>query len=346
MSRSEDPVTDGGQSREAARSAEDIFNRVSDIERPPRSQQLLEGIRNRVLAPLKILITDPRGAVGVAILAFNVAMATLGVWFFPQPSSLAAEPYTPPFQSLEYPLGTASLGQEIHLQIIHATPAMLKFVISGGIVATLLGVTIGVTAGYKGGVIDYVLMLISDTWMSIPALVLILIISSFWSPRDPYLVGLMLGINFWGGLARMTRSEVLSVRESNKVEAARVMGLPTRYIIRKYVIKNLMPYITVNLANNSRQIIFAAVGLYFLGVLPYTSANWGVMMDQAYNNSNLTNMGQVHWLIIPMVMMILLTLGIILTAQAADKMFNVRLLAREQADEDEGATATATIPGK
>ncbi len=342
MSRSEDSITDGGQSR--APSAEDIFNRVSDVERPSASERLLSGFRDRVLTPLTILVTDPRGAVGVTILAFNAALATLGVWFFPQPSSMTAEPFTPPFQSWAYPLGTASLGQEIHLQIIHATPAMLKFVISGGIVATLMGVTIGVTAGYKGGVVDYVLMLISDTWMSIPALVLILIISSFWSPRDPYLVGLMLGINFWGGLARMTRSEVLSVRESNKVEAARVMGLPTAYILRKYIVKNLMPYITVNLANNSRQIIFAAVGLYFLGVLPYTSQNWGVMMDQAYNNSNLTNLGQIHWLVIPMVMMILLTLGIILTAQAADKMFNVRLLAREQADDEETTTAV-TVPG-
>lgn len=344
MSRSKDSVTDGGHSRGTARSAGDIFNRVSDIEKPPLSQRLITGFRNRVLAPLKILITDPRGAVGVTILTFMIGLATLGVHFFPRPTSLAGDPFTPPFQSMEYPLGTASLGQEIHLQLIHATPAMLKFVITGGVVATVLGVSIGVTAGYKGGVVDYVLMLISDTWMSIPALVLILIISSFWSPRDPYLVGLMLGINFWGGLARMTRSEVLSIRESNKVEAARVMGLPTRYIIRKYIIKNLMPYITVNLANNSRQIIFAAVGLYFLGVLPYTDANWGVMMDQAYSSSNLTDLSQIHWLVLPMVMMILLTLGVILTAQAADKMFNVRLLAREQNDEDEETTTGTTMP--
>lgn len=330
--------SDGGRPTQAT-SAEDIFNQVSGVEEPPFNERLEAFLQNHVVTPATIILTDVRGIVGVLLLTFFALMATVAISIFPKPTTMGADFWLPAFHSLQYPLGTGKLGQEIHLQIIHATPNMLKFVISGAVTATVVGTTFGVLAGYKGGRADYFIMLVSDTWMAIPYLVLIIVMATIYRPRSPLVVGFILGINFWGGLARAVRSEVLSIRESNTIEAARVMGLSTTYILRKYIIRNLMPYLTVNFAANARKIIYAAVGLYFIGVLPYTNLNWGVMMNQAYNTANLADPGQIHWLIAPLMMMILLSLGLILTAQAADQIFNVRLVARQKADEDEATTA-------
>jgi peptide/nickel transport system permease protein len=98
-----------------------------------------------------------------------------------------------------------------------------------------------------------------------------------------------------------------------------------------------MPYISINFANSSRRIIFESVALYFLGVLPFTTQNWGVMMNSAYNQSNLTNLQQLHWLLLPMLEIAFLSLGLILFAQGLDRVFNVRLRARHEAKaEDDG----------
>ncbi|MFC7196665.1 ABC transporter permease [Halosimplex aquaticum] len=256
---------------------------------------------------------------------------------YPQPTTMEAPIFAPPFQSLSYPLGTGVLGQQIDRQIVHATPAMLKMILSGALLSMVLGTAIGTVAGYKSGRWDYVLMLFSDTVMTVPALALVVVLVAVYVPEDPYVVGLILGINNWPGLARTVRSEVLSIRENDVVEAARVMGLSDARIVRKYVVRNLMPYISINFANSSRRIIFEAVGLYFLGLLPTSAQNWGIMMQEAYNNSDLTALSQLHWLVFPMLTIVLLVLGLILTAQSLDRLWNVRLRARQLGDEDETA---------
>jgi peptide/nickel transport system permease protein len=237
---------------------------------------------------------------------------------------------------MEYPLGTDNLGREIHLELIHATPAILKIVLAGAILSVGLGTIIGTVAGYKSGRLDYVVMTLSDTWLAIPGLALIIVISEIMNPKSPYIIGLILGINAWPGLARTIRSEVLSLREEAVIEAGRVMGLSDWRILRKYVISSLMPYISVNAATSAQRVIFATVGLYFIGVLPQTQSNWGVMMRNAFRDGNMTDITEIHWLVLPMVLLSLFTLGLIFCGQALDRLFNVHLRARHAADgEDE-----------
>jgi peptide/nickel transport system permease protein len=108
------------------------------------------------------------------------------------------------------------------------------------------------------------------------------------------------------------------------------MGLSQFTILRRDVISNLMPYISINFANGARRIIFESVALYFLGILPFTTLNWGVMMNEAYHNADLTNLDQIHWLLVPMITISVVSLGFILLAQGLDRIFNVRLRARHE----------------
>ncbi|PSQ02270.1 ABC transporter permease [Halobacteriales archaeon QS_4_69_31] len=320
--------TDGGVTED------DLFNRTGTLSKRTRKERWADAFNLKVVAPLRILAGDARGVIGISLLTFVVLLGTVGPLVVKQPTTLDAELWAPPFQSLDYPLGTAALGQQVHRQIVHTTPAVLLMILSGAVFSMFVGTAVGTVAGYKSGRLDYLLMMFSDTMMTIPALPLVVVLAAFYRPSDPLIVGVILGINNWPGLARTVRSEVLSMREEDVIEAARVMGLSDTRIVRKYIIRNLMPYITVNFAFSSRRIIFEGIGLYFIGVLGGASKTWGVIMQEAYDTSDLTNIGQLHWLVFPMLMIVILVLGLILTAQAMDQLWNVRLRARHAQDGD------------
>jgi peptide/nickel transport system permease protein len=175
---------------------------------------------------------------------------------------------------------------------------------------------------------DRVLMFFTDTMMAIPGLPLIIVVAVLFEPKSPIVVGILLSINAWAGLARAIRSEVLSIREESYVEASSVMGLHTHTIIWSDVLPNVMPYITINFVNAGRAIIYNSVGLYFLGLLPFSQPNWGVVLDFAYNKGGLHTWDVAHWLIVPMAAIVILTLGLTLFARAADRVFNPRTRAR------------------
>lgn len=342
MSPSEDGTADDVAHRtDGGLSGEDLFDRTSRVSARDRRERFVDGFHDHVVTPLAIISEDVRGVVGLSILTGIVLVGTVGVVVVPEPTTMEAPLWVPPFQSLQYPLGTAVLGQQIGRQIVHATPAMLKMIVSGALLSMVIGTVVGTLAGYKAGLWDYVLMMVSDTMMTIPALALVVVLAAVYTPSDPFVVGLILGINNWPGLARTVRSEVLSMREEDVIEAARVMGLSDRRIVRKHVIRSLMPYISINFANSSRRIIFEAVGLYFLGILGTSTSNWGIMMQNAYGNADLTDVSQLHWLVFPMLMIVLLVLGLIMTAQSLDRLWNVRLRARHVQDDESPGVADA-----
>lgn len=311
------------------------FNRVSDIE-TTRSQQYRRQLDEYVVAPIRVLLNDRRGLVGSVILLFFLLMGTVGVQIVPRPEILEGPQLYPALQDPAFPLGTDMSGRDILGMIVHATPAMLKM-ISGGAVFSISVATIwGVVSGFKGGTIDTGLMSIADVLMTIPGLPLVILIAAIFEPRNPFVVGILLSVHGWAGLARAIRSQVLTVREESYVEASRTMGISTIHILSKDIIPNLMPYIVVNFVMRARGIIFASVGLYFLGILPSSTLNWGVMLNEAYSAGGvMTSLKAAHWFLVPMLTIILMSMGLILFGQAADQLFNPRIRARHAKTSDD-----------
>lgn len=287
-----------------------------------------------VFAPLLIIWDDYRTRFGGAIVATYLLMGTVGVMIVEKPRTNQGPSFHPPFQSMEFPLGTGLLGQDILAQVIHATPAMLQMIFAGAIFSTAVATAVGTLTGYKGGLVDDVLMLITDIVMTIPGLPLTIVVAVILEPRNPYLVGIILTINAWAGLARAIRSQVLTIRESSYIEASRTLGLSTHSILTKDVLPNLMPYIMVHFVTAARNVIISSVGLYFLGILPFTTLNWGVMMNMAYEAGAMYTSTKFHWFIIPMAVVVLLSYGLILFGQGTDRVFNPRIRARHASDEE------------
>jgi peptide/nickel transport system permease protein len=282
----------------------------------------------KIAAPFKVAWNDWRARAGIVIMTAYILMGTLGVLLVPQPQPLETEVFLAPLTNWRYPLGSGATGQGLFRMVVHSTPAMLKMIATGAIFSVAIGTIIGVVSGYRSGATDWALMTITDTVLAIPGLVLIILLAAIYQPESPYFVGIILGIDNWPGLARTVRSQVLSIREEAHIEIGRVMGISMPNILWRNLITNLMPYLSVNLATKSKRIIFEAAGLYFLGLLPFSSLNWGVMLNQAYQSSNFTEIGQLHWMIVPMFAIVLFSLGLLLLAQGMDRVFNVRLRAK------------------
>lgn len=317
---------------------EALFEPQGTVESLTRWERVKQQYDLYIRAPLKVAINDWRTVVGLGLLVMFGLAGTIGVWFTEAPSSGQAPFLLGPFQNWAYPLGTDVLGRPIHTQLIHATPAMFQMILGGAGLAIGLATVVGLLSGFlRDTLVDRVLMTIADVVITIPGLPLVMVLVAVFQPRNPYVVGILLGLDAWPALARQIRSQVLSIREEHYVEASRIMGLNIWTILRRDLLGQLTPYIAINAALAARGIIFGSVGLYFIGVLPFSALNWGVMMNMAYASGALNETAKLHWLIWPMVTIFLLSVSFVLLSQGLDSVFNVRLRARhaETAGEDD-----------
>lgn len=332
--------TDGG--------TETVFGTIPEQEEPSETERLRRLYETWVVMPFRIIWSDWRARVGMLIILTYIVMA-LSTVFVPSPATNQADRLLLPFQDWRFPLGADGMGQGLLRQVIHATPAMFKMIFSGAVFATILATVIGLVSGYKGGKVDRVLMTISDIVVTIPGLMLVIILAAWFKPRSPYVVGILLASHRWAGFARSLRAQTLTIREESYVEASRALDLTTTSIVSKDLLPNLAPLISIYFMNACRGIIFSSVGLYFLGVLPFTTLNWGVQLNLAYETGGALYSWEIaHWLIVPMVAIVGLSLGLILFAQGMDRLFNPRIRAKhdtslesEDTEDNEPSTTSA-----
>lgn len=308
-----------------------VFETEADVKWST-SERIRWKLETWIVEPGRVLIQDSRGVIGMAIIGLYIFLGTIGLFFIPEP-----EPTGPillgPFEQLEYPFGTNNRGSDMFSLMVHSIPNMFKMILSGAVFSTFMATVVGTFSGYLGGVWDRILSTIADIALTLPGLPLVIVIGYVYQPTSPYLVGILVTINAWGGLARSIRSQVLTMRGENHVERSRALGLSTARIIRNDVLPGLLPYISVNFVNRARGVIFSSVALYFLAILPFTNFNWGVVLNQAYSEGALNRPAAVHWLLIPVIVISFLTLGFLLLAQSFDRIFNPRARTRQSETE-------------
>ncbi|WP_224450353.1 ABC transporter permease [Haloprofundus salilacus] len=339
-------MTDGGN-------VSSPFDAVSQYEetRRDRYKKLYDAY---IYAPVAIVWRDWRARIGFTIVVLYILMGTVGTWVV-EPTVVAEGPaLAQPFETMQYPLGTDDMGRDLFSQTVHATQEMLKMILSGALFTVTLGTVVGAVAGYKGGTTDTVLSSITDVFINIPGFPLVMVLALLLPiGGNPYVIGILLCVASWGGLARAIRSQVLTLRQESFVEAARAMGIPTRKIVFKDIVPHLMPFVVINLTNAARRVIFEAAALYYLGILPFENLNWGVTLNLAYTAGGHYRPEALHWFMVPMVAIIFISIGLILLGQSLDRVFNPRVRARHEkmsADaaekiNDDAETNTNTMGG-
>jgi peptide/nickel transport system permease protein len=177
--------------------------------------------------------------------------------------------------------GTDEYGRDVLTRIAYGARVSLGVSFAAVIVAICLGTLVGATAGYFGRWVDTLLMRLVDTLLSIPGIVLLILISSLFHVGPLQLVLIIAAIG-WFGLSRIVRSEILSVRRREYVEAARVIGAPNRAIIFRHIIPNVTHLIIVFATGAIPSYILLEASLSFLGLgIQAPTPSWGNMLTNA-----------------------------------------------------------------
>ena len=211
------------------------------------------------------LIRNPKALAGMIILAFFVLIAIIGPWIAPyNPSKVGPDSLQPP--SPAHWLGTTNTGQDILSQLIVGTQGVMVVGLVAGILATIISVIVGVTSGFLGGLGDEVLSLISNVFLVIPALPLIIIIAGLLPSAGGLTIALVIALTGWAWGARVLRAQTLSLRNRDFVEAARANGEPMWRIIFFEIMPNLTAVIASGFIGTVIFAILSEVTLAFIGV--------------------------------------------------------------------------------
>ncbi|KLU58869.1 dipeptide transport system permease protein DppC [Peptococcaceae bacterium CEB3] len=273
----------------------------------------------------RVIKAKPTRVIGLVIIVVFALMGIFGPLLYPH--NLPINPnaiYAPP--SLRYPLGTDFEGTSNLALVITGARYVLFAALMAALFTVVFGTGIGLLSGYLIGTTDTVLMRITDFILTIPGFPLLVVLSTVWNFGQPVAMGFVLGITGWGGLARAVRSQTLSLRERGFIEAARGLGLPGWHIVFFEILPNMGPYIAMNLLVSITGAIYAEVGLFYLGVVPFHVNNWGVMLNLAvFTGGAMESAKALPYLLSPLVAILLLTLGVVLFLDALDEIFNPRL---------------------
>lgn len=250
--------------------------------------------QRRRLAELWLSLKQDRsGLLGVVLFVLIVVTAIGAPWIAPHDpleQELRAAKMPPAWASegsWEYPLGTDNLGRDLLSRIIYGTRVSLTVGFLGVLIAAGIGVCVGLAAGYVGGRFDNAVMGVVNLVLALPYLLFVVVIAAILG-RSLLNVILIFGITDSPIFARLARGEVLRLRGSVYVEAARSIGAGTGQILFKHILPNMVgPVITVATFEMSAMIFYEA-GLGFLGLsVPPSVPSWGTML--ATGRQYLTN---------------------------------------------------------
>ena len=222
---------------------------------------------------------NPLAMAGVAIVVGLLLVAALG------PSLVGGSPYTqiltarlePP--SAEHWFGTDQLGRDIFVRVVYGSRITLMLILLVSIIVLPVGLLVGTVAGYFGGLLDILLMRITDLFLALPRLVLALAIASALGPNIQNVI-IAIAITSWPPYARLARAETLTTRKSEYVMAAKMQGASEARVIWSHIVPLCLPSIVVRLTLDMAGIVLISAGLGFLGMgAQPPTPEWGAMVS-------------------------------------------------------------------
>jgi peptide/nickel transport system permease protein len=263
--------------------------------------------RNRVAAAGLVVL--------LVIVATSVAAPLLTS---AHPTRSGAVRMSPP--TTAHPFGTDDLGRDTLAGVLYGGRTSLLVGLISGAASAVLGVTIGGIAGYHRGLLDDVLMKITEIFMILPRFFVAILLVAVLGPSI-WTVAFAIAILGWPSTARIARAGVLALKEREFVLASRALGQSDAWILAKGILPNVMPMVTVNTALLTSQAIISESGLSFLGLGDPTAVSYGILL---FNAQSFMHLGLWWMSVFPGLALFLMVLGLNLAADGLNDALDPR----------------------
>lgn len=222
----------------------------------------------------------PTTILSIVVLLMFIGMAISPSLFAPFGPTERFTPYLSP--SSEHLLGTNNMGNDILSELIYGTRITLTVGFAAAAITTIIGVIIGVLAGYYRGIMEEVLMGFTDIVLIVPKIPLIILVAAFLRPSIWVLI-LILGLLSWESIARVVRSKTLQVRETGFVKSAKCMGFSSTHIMVSDILPNIIHVIIPKFMLATASAMISEASLSFLGLGDPSMTSWGMMLSYAFS---------------------------------------------------------------
>lgn len=251
-----------------------------------QNRDLLEVDHREGRSSVARLLRNRKARLGGALLTlifFSAIAAPLIAPYPPTEQNLRQKLMPPAWHSggsWNHPLGTDHLGRDVLSRIVYGARSSLFIGVVATLMATVIGVSLGIAAGYFGGYIDAVTMRIADVQLAFPAILLALAVMVVLGPGIRNLI-LILGITGWVFFSRIIRGDVLAIKHREFVEAGRAVGATEPYLIRRYVVPNIVSVSIIIATLTLARVIISESSLSFLGLgIEPPTPSWGSMLAE------------------------------------------------------------------
>lgn len=274
--------------------------------------------------PLRALRKKPMAFAGLAVVLVFTIVALIAPLIEPDST---VNPSGPVFAapSAHHWLGTNNSGIDMLSLLIQGSRVSLLVGFGAALIAGLLGGMIGLLSGYFGGATDVILMRLTDFFLVVPPIPLMIAIGAVWGPSLWHII-LIIGFLLWTGTARVIRAQAKSLRERAFVKRAQSIGASRERVILRHVLPQVAPLLFANIVLIVALSIFYETALDFLGLGDPTAASWGTIIQQAFLQTAMSN--GAWWAVVPAgIAVALVVVGCYLFGQALEEALNPRLSA-------------------
>jgi peptide/nickel transport system permease protein len=287
---------------------------------PAATATIAQPDRNRLAGWRRL----PRKAkAGCIVLAVIILVAIAGPYIAPDNPSVGSSVllHGP---SLSHLLGTTSTGQDVLSQILVGTRSTVVIALAAGTIATVIALIVGMAAGFLGGLWDELLSLVSNVFLVLPALPLLVVLLSYQSARGDLGTILVLSALGWPWGARIMRSQTLSLRNRDFVAAARETGERTWRILLSEILPSELNLAAASFVGAVLYALSASVALAFLGLTDTSQWSLGTILFWA-QTENALNLGAWWWFISPGLLVAIIGVALVLVNSGLDELGNPRL---------------------
>lgn len=271
----------------------------------------------------QLVSSNRKASLGLIVIGSFILLAIFGPIIMRQdPHTFSNDVLQPP--SVAHWFGTTNFGEDVFLQTVVGARFSVFMGLGIGLVTTIISVIVGLTSGYFLGWVDEVLSLVSNVFLVLPTLPLAILLAAFLPNKGPIAIGFVLTITGWSWGARVLRSQTLTLRNRDCVEAARASGESTWRIIFYEILPNQTSIVAAQFFGTVVYVILAETALEYLGLGDITAATWGNMLFSASNNSALL-LGAWWWFLPPGLCIAILGAALTFVNFGIDEIANPRL---------------------